>query len=119
MSISGVPPFNGFFSKLIIIIAAVMARFYLLAALAVIVSIITLASFLKFQRYAFYDKSDLGENPKFKEVPFPMGFSMVVLSIICVLLSLLVIPDIRDAILTPAVNILTDHLKYTSTIIGQ
>ena len=35
-----------------------MAKFYLLAALAVIVSIITLASFLKFQRYAFYNKSD-------------------------------------------------------------
>ena len=32
MSISGVPPFNGFFSKLIIIIAAIMAKFYLLAA---------------------------------------------------------------------------------------
>ncbi len=32
MSISGIPPFNGFFSKLIIIIAAIMAKFYLLAA---------------------------------------------------------------------------------------
>jgi multicomponent Na+:H+ antiporter subunit D len=119
MSISGVPPFNGFFSKLIIIIAAILAKFYLLAALAVIVSIITLASFLKFQRYAFYNKSDISENKQIKEVPFPMAFSMVVLSIICVLLSLLVIPDVRHAILTPAVNILTDHLKYTSTIIGQ
>ena len=119
MSISGVPPFNGFFSKLIIIIAAVMAKFYLLAALAVIVSIITLASFLKFQRYAFYNKSDISENKQIKEVPFTMGFSMVILSIICVLLSLLAIPEVRDAILTPAVNILTDHLKYTSTIIGQ
>jgi multicomponent Na+:H+ antiporter subunit D len=33
MSISGIPPFNGFFSKLIIIIAAIMAKFYLLAVL--------------------------------------------------------------------------------------
>ena len=83
MSISGIPPFNGFFSKLIIIIAAVMARFYLLAALAVIVSIITLASFLKFQRYAFFNKSDNNINQTRREVPFPMLFSMVVLSIIC------------------------------------
>jgi multicomponent Na+:H+ antiporter subunit D len=119
MSISGIPPFNGFFSKLIIIIAAVMARFYLLAALAVIVSIITLASFLKFQRYAFFNKSDRSKNQNLKEVPFPMVFSMVVLSIICVLLSLLVIPGIRDAILTPAIDILTDPMKYSSTIIGQ
>jgi multicomponent Na+:H+ antiporter subunit D len=118
MSISGIPPFNGFFSKLVIIIAAVMGRFYLLAVLAVVVSIITLASFLKFQRYAFYNKSDI-KRDKIKEVPFPMIFSMVILSIICLMLSLLIIPEIREAILTPAINILTDPLKYSSTIIGQ
>ncbi len=119
MSISGVPPFNGFFSKLIIIIAAVMAKFYLLAALAVIVSIITLASFLKFQRYAFFNRSNNSKNHNIREVPFPMVFSMVVLSIICVLLSLLVIPEIRDAILTPAINILTDPVKYSTSILVQ
>ena len=32
LSISGIPPFNGFFSKLIIIVAAVMGHFYFLAA---------------------------------------------------------------------------------------
>lgn len=119
MSISGIPPFNGFFSKLIIIIAAVMARFYLLAALAVLVSIITLASFLKFQRYAFYNKNENIKTPGVKEVPFPMVFSMIVLSIICVLLSLLVFPSVREAVLGPAVDILTDPLKYSTTILGQ
>lgn len=118
MSISGIPPFNGFFSKLIIIIAAVLARFYLLAALAVIVSIITLASFLKFQRYAFYDKSGEERSPKPKEVPYPMIFSMIVLSIICLLLSLLAIPSVRDTFLAPAVDILMDPGKYSSQIIG-
>jgi multicomponent Na+:H+ antiporter subunit D len=118
MSISGIPPFNGFFSKLIIIIAAVMAGFYLLAALAVIVSIITLASFLKFQRYAFFNKSDKMKDVPTKEVPFPMVFSMVVLSILCVLLSLLAFPQIRNAILTPAIDILVDPLKYSLQIIG-
>ena len=117
LSISGIPPFNGFFSKLIIIIAAVMAKFYLLAALAVIVSIITLASFLKFQRYAFYDKSEKDYIPKAKEVPFPMIFSMIVLSILCLLLSLLALPVVRDAVLTPAIDILMDPLKYSSQII--
>jgi multicomponent Na+:H+ antiporter subunit D len=119
MSISGIPPFNGFFSKLIIIIAAVMARFYLLAVLAVIVSIVTLASFLKFQRYAFYNKPEDDRNKQIREVPFPMVFSMVILSLICVILSLLAIPGIREAILTPAVNILTDPLKYSTIVNGQ
>jgi multicomponent Na+:H+ antiporter subunit D len=119
MSISGVPPFNGFFSKLMIIIAAIMAKFYLLAALAVIVSIITLASFLKFQRYAFFNKSDDYTEREAREVPFPMVFSMVVLSIICILLSLLVIPEIRDTVITPAINILTDPVKYSTSILVQ
>jgi multicomponent Na+:H+ antiporter subunit D len=118
LSISGIPPFNGFFSKLIIIIAAVMAHFYLLAALAGIVSIITLASFLKFQRYAFYNKEPDREKKEIREVPFPMLFSMVVLSIICLLLSLLVFPGIRETILTPATDILTDPSKYSTYIIG-
>jgi multicomponent Na+:H+ antiporter subunit D len=119
MSISGIPPFNGFFSKLIIIIAAIMAKFYLLAVLAVIVSIITLASFLKFQRFAFYNKSNNNKNKNIKEVPFPMVFSMVVLSIICILLSLLVFPEIRHVILTPAIDILTDPVKYSTSILIQ
>ena len=63
LSISGIPPFNGFFSKLIIIIAAVQARFYLVAFLAVVVSIITLAYFLKFQKRVFY-----GVNKNYKNV---------------------------------------------------
>jgi multicomponent Na+:H+ antiporter subunit D len=119
MSISGVPPFNGFFSKLIIIIAAIMARFYLLAALAVIVSIVTLASFLKFQRYAFYNKSDENIDRKYREVPFPMVFSMVAMSVLCLLLSLLAFPAVREAVLTPAVDILTDPIKYSTSILGQ
>jgi hypothetical protein len=48
-----------------------------------------------------------------------MVFSMVVLSIICVLLSLLVIPEIRNAILTPAINVLTDSVKYSTSILVQ
>ena len=118
MAISGIPPFNGFFSKLIIIIAAIMAKYYLLAVLAVIVSIITLASFLKFQRYAFYNKTDERNDRKIKEVPFPMLFSMIVLGIICLLLSMMALPGIRETILTPATDILMDPSKYPSQITG-
>jgi len=118
LSISGIPPFNGFFSKLIIIIAAIMAKFYLLALLAVIVSIITLASFMKFQRYAFYNKTE-NNHKEIKEVPFPMKFSMIIMSLLCIVLSLLAFPGIRDVILMPAIDILTDPVKYSSFIIGN
>jgi len=119
MSISGIPPFNGFFSKLIIIIACVQARFYLLAILAVIVSIVTLASFLKLQRYAFYNKTRHKEDHPIREVPRPMLFSMIILGILCFLLSLLAFPSLRESILQPAVDILMNADTYRSKIIGM
>ena len=118
MSISGIPPFNGFFSKLIIIIAAVRADYYLLAAFAVLVSIITLASFMKVQKYAFAnDEKGIGKW-NFKEVPLPMKFSMVFMAILCLGLSLLIFPGIRDLVLTPAVEVLLETSNYSTAILG-
>lgn len=119
LSISGIPPFNGFFSKLIIVVACVRAGFYFLAVLAVIVSIITLASFLKLQRYAFYNKIHDPERNPVKEVDSPMIFSMITLGVLCLLLSLFAFPSIRDLILKPAVDILMDAGAYSSKIIGM
>lgn len=53
MSIAGIPPFNGFFSKLLIIIACIQAGHIGYAFCAVIGSILTLASFMKVQKFAF------------------------------------------------------------------
>jgi multicomponent Na+:H+ antiporter subunit D len=117
MSISGMPPFNGFFSKLIIIIAAINGRFYLLAILAILVSIVTLAYFLKYQRHAFKSQSVTDDkNNKKTEVPFFMKFSLIVLGVLCLALSLLAFPAIREAILTPATNIILNAGNYSSAI---
>lgn len=106
LSISGIPPFSGFFSKLIIVIAAVQGRFYLVALLAVIVSIITLAIFMKVQRYAFFDKFKSPKMAKVKEVPFLMYMPMIIMAILCLAMSLMLIPGIRETFLMNAVNIL-------------
>jgi multicomponent Na+:H+ antiporter subunit D len=119
LSISGIPPFNGFFSKLIIIVAAVMGHFYFLALLAVIVSIITLASFMKFQRYAFYNVEPGKIRNDIKEVPAPMLLSMITLAVVCLLLSLLALPGLRETVLSPATDILMDQFKYSSQITGM
>jgi len=115
MSISGIPPFNGFFSKLIIIVAAINGRFYLLATLAVVVSIITLGYFLKFQRFAFFNKAGKAVDT-IKEVPFAMSSSMIFLAILCVGLSLLAIPSISDSVLRPAIDVLIQPELYSTTI---
>ena len=121
MAISGIPPFNGFFSKLIIIIAAVQADYLLLAFLAVLTSIITLASFLKVQRYTFFNKPKALRQglEAIQEAPFSMAFSMIVLAIVCLVLSLLLLPAVREAVLTPAVNVLMHGGEYETMILGK
>jgi len=117
LAIAGIPPFNGFFSKLIIIVAAVRGEFYLLAILTIIISIVTLVYFLRFQRFTFFNKTTFSK--KIKEVPFTMSFSMIVLVILCVVLSLLVFPGVRDVFLSPAVDVLMETSNYSSAIIGM
>ncbi|UCG26761.1 MAG: hypothetical protein JSV24_07205, partial [Bacteroidales bacterium] len=116
MAISGIPPFNGFFSKLIIILAAVKGKFYFLAFLAVLVSIITLASFLKFQKYSFFNKVNKNDAGKIKEVPLYMCVSMVILGVMCLVLSLLIFPGLREIVLDPAVESILNVKEISTTV---
>ncbi|MCK5241718.1 NADH/ubiquinone/plastoquinone (complex I) [bacterium] len=110
MSIAGIPPFNGFWSKLIIIIACVQAGYYWLAAWAVFVSLVTLASFLKVQKYAFLDAAKMA-LAKIQHTPFFMGLSMVVLAILCVVTSLAVLSGFDAPVLiAPAADVLIKGL---------
>lgn len=116
-SIAGIPPFSGFWSKLILVIAAVQAQLYWIAAIIVLVSLCTLIMYLKVQRYVF-----LGELPEnlqqTKENRGPMLAAMVFLALLCVLMGLLVIvPALRANILDPAVKVLTDGVGYWTPIL--
>ena len=117
MSIAGIPPFNGFWSKLIIIIACIQAKHFIFAFIAVIVSIITLASFMKVQKYGFFGKLR-NEFEKVKEVPFPMKLSMVILSIICLVGGLLLIPAISEVFLKAAGDALLAGKEYADLFFG-
>jgi len=74
VSIAGVPPFNGFFSKLIIILACIQAGHIGYAFWAVFASILTLASFMKITKYAFAGTLKEKWNT-IKEVPIFMRIS--------------------------------------------
>ena len=86
LSISGVPPFNGFFSKELIYDAALErgAVFYFLAVLG---SFFTAASFLKLGHAAFLGKAK-EENRKVKEAPLAMLAPMVVIALGCIFFGL-------------------------------
>jgi multicomponent Na+:H+ antiporter subunit D len=89
LSIAGVPPFNGFWSKLIIVWACVRSGHHWAALAAVLVSLVTLASFLKVQRYAFFEAARAGLS-RVREVPWLMRSAMLVLAVLCVLMALMV-----------------------------
>ena len=112
-SIAGIPPFNGFWSKAIIILAAVQARFWTLAVVTIVVSLVTLISFLKVQRYIFL--GELPENLKdVKENKGSMLLAMVALAVLCVGMGLLLKTDILNS----AVKVLTNGLEYSANIIN-
>ncbi len=82
-SISGMPPFNGFFSKELIYDGALeRGLIFYLAAIAG--SFLTAASFLKLGHAAFLGKlSD--ENKNIREVPLGMLLPMITIAVVCVI----------------------------------
>jgi multicomponent Na+:H+ antiporter subunit D len=118
-AIAGIPPFNGFWSKMIIVIAAVWAKFYLLAAATVLVSLVTLISFLKVQRYIFLGELPL-ELSEVKEDKGSMLLAMGFLAVLCLGMGLLVlVPGLKENTLEPAVDVLVKGVDYSERLIIQ
>jgi multicomponent Na+:H+ antiporter subunit D len=104
LSIAGVPPFNGFFSKLFIILGALAAGKMTVAVLAILVSIFTLGYFLIIQRKVFFGK--LNEKwQDIREAPFAMSFAVILLAAAC-LVSGLFFQSVTRGIVEPAAMIL-------------
>jgi len=114
MSISGIPPLGGFWSKLIIIIAALQAGYLVSGTIAILISIITLAYYLKFQSHTFFGKLDASLQ-KIKEVPWLMRLSMIVLAVICVFTGVLLIPKFSP-FLKNAADVLLLGKGYAETV---
>jgi hydrogenase-4 component B len=89
LSIAGVPPFNGFTSKWLIVAGCLLAGmrfplFLVLGIVALFISLATLASFLKVLGSVFMGLGD--EKLGIKEVPMSMVVPQVALATLCVLL---------------------------------
>jgi NADH-quinone oxidoreductase subunit L len=103
LSISGVPPFNGFFSKELIYDGA-LERGLIFYLAAVGGSFLTAASFLKLGHAAFIDKPRTRLDAT-KEAPLTMLIPMIVIAAICVLFGVwnalpikaLICPSIAEA----------------------
>ena len=84
LSISGVPPFNGFVSKWLVYKGMLEGNYMIFLVAAIFGSALTLASFVKVIHSLF-----LGRRPDelkdIKEVDFSMQFPMILLALLCIL----------------------------------
>ncbi len=116
LAISGIPPFNGFFSKLIIIIAAVQARQPVYALLAVVGSLLTLTTFMKVQRYGL--RGDSPAKALQAKPGWGMNAAMIILAVLCLLTSLLIVPGIKESVLDPVVAAIMNKTGYAAAVLG-
>ena len=112
MSISGIPPFAGFFSKLLIIAACIQSGYIGYGIVAIIGAIFTISYLLKFQKYVFFGQlKEVNKNTR--EVPLLMKFPMITLAVICLFGAVLMTPKLADYFLKPAAESLTRGIQYT------
>lgn len=117
MSIAGFPPLGGFWSKLLIIMAAVQADRLGYALWAVIVGVLTLALFVNVMKDAFFGALPHRWN-EIQEVPSSMQVSMLTLALLCVVSGLLLLPGIREGFLSLATRSVLDRAN-DAQIFGQ
>jgi multicomponent Na+:H+ antiporter subunit D len=115
LAIAGIPPFNGFASKLMIY-ESVFVFNPVLAIIAMVVSILTLASFVKVFHSIFMGPQ-LPEYADVKEAPLPMLLGMGILAVLVVLFGFF--PNVVvSSLVTPAVHALTDQGAYIAAVLG-
>jgi multicomponent Na+:H+ antiporter subunit D len=112
LGIAGIPPMGNFWSKLIIVLAAVQANYPGTAILCILVSVITLGYFLKLQRTAFLNRS---ENSVKQESPAGMLIPMAALALLTVFVGILLIPGIRECCLDKAVGVM-ENFSYSDIV---
>ncbi|MDY0150077.1 MAG: proton-conducting transporter membrane subunit [Kiritimatiellia bacterium] len=115
LAIAGIPPFNGFASKFLIY-ESVFRFSPFLSIIAMLVSILTLASFVKVF-HAMFMGAARTEFAQVREVPIPMIAGMAILAAVVIVTGLMPRPFI-DHMILPAVNALVDRADYIAAILG-
>jgi multicomponent Na+:H+ antiporter subunit D len=115
LAIAGIPPFNGFASKLMIYESVYLFN-PLLAIIAMVVSILTLASFVKVFHSIFMGPQ-LPEYADVKEAPLPMLIGMGILAAIVILFGLFPQPVV-DMLVAPAAHALANQSGYIASVLG-
>ncbi len=115
LAIAGIPPFNGFASKLMIYESVFLFNPFL-SIIAMVVSILTLASFVKVFHSVFMGPQ-LPEYQDVKEVPAYMLIGMGILALVVIVFGLF--PQVVvDGLVAPAASALVDQSSYIASVLG-
>jgi multicomponent Na+:H+ antiporter subunit D len=116
LAIAGVPPLNGFWSKLLILLGLFQAQQYGLAFIAILAGVLTLWYYLVMQRRVFFGL--LNETWKdVREAPFWMSAATILLGAVCILVGIL-FPLILINWIQPAADILAAGITHTVNLLG-
>jgi multicomponent Na+:H+ antiporter subunit D len=116
MSICGIPPLAGFWSKAIIIFACIQAGRYAAGFIAAAVSIFTLAYYLKALTPALFGEAPDGQSGP--RVALPSGAAMAALSALVLFGGVLMLPGVTSAIFNGAAAVLSDGIGYAYAVFG-
>lgn len=115
LAVSGIPPMNGFASKLLIYESVYLVN-PILSIIAILCSILMLAVFVKIFHSVFLGPKQ-SSYEKIKEVPKSMLFGMAVIAGIIIFFGLF--PNVVvDNMIAPAVNALTNSETYINAILA-
>jgi len=115
LAIAGIPPFNGFASKLLIYESTFIFN-PVLSVIAMVVSILTLASFVKVFHSMFMGPV-LPEYSEVKEAPKPMLIAMGILAFLVILFGIFP-QQVIDFMVTPAATALVNYPGYIHAVLG-
>lgn len=116
-AISGIPPFNGFASKWIIYEAGFNGGLGIASIIAIVVSALTLASFIKVGHSIFFGPQK-NKYKNIQDVPVTMKISMGILSILTLILGL--IPKIVvENLLMPVIRAIYNLRLYIGSALGN
>jgi multicomponent Na+:H+ antiporter subunit D len=115
LSICGVPPLGGFWSKLIIILACVQAGHPFLAATAVLVSILTLAYYFKALTPVLFGPA-AGIGAVKVRPTFAMNAAMLILACLVMVSALMLIPQAGTLFMDSAVSALAKGGTYATVV---
>ena len=113
LSLSGIPPFVGFFSKLFIIIGACQAKTYWLAILLAVLSVFTLAYLLKVIKKVYFTARKIATE----EAPFSMRLAMLFLVLLMVIFGI-GFQSILATLIYPATKVLINGIGYARIVFG-